>query len=189
MRSLISATLALVTVVCLASPSYAVTKFNVTGQPGRSINYVVEGYQQPHFLTQLVVPGPVIYRSKAYGGTQIVAAKRYAYIVEPTTPGEGANQWRLDSVSPSVGCSRLRAGRRCNAYKDFWFVPNAHPFVNYHIRYRISWYEASTKRRIGRYFVDYNLAEDYHCNTPFPSCNTGYTPPGNTAYISFTLNP
>jgi hypothetical protein len=189
MRTLISAATALAALAFLAAPSYATNTYNSTGQPGTSVQYQVEGWQHPHFVTQLVVPGPIVYRSKAYKGTQIVAIKRAAYIVEPTTPGEGANQWRLDSSAPTVGCPRLRPRQRCNAYKNVWLVPNAHPFVNYHIRYRITWYTAATKRRIGRFFVDYNLAEDYHCNTPFPSCNTGYTTPGQTAFISFTLNP
>jgi hypothetical protein len=185
-RILIVATRAFVVLALQAAPSHALKTYNLTGKPGRSLHYQVQGTQDPlYHTTQLAVPGPIAYRSKAYSGTQYIAIKRAAYIVQPSTPLEGFNRWRLDSESPSAAC-RLSPGKRCNGSKNLWMVPNAHPFVSYHIRYRITWYTES-KQRIGRYFVDYNRADDYHCNTPYPKCATGYSSPSNFAYIAFGI--
>jgi hypothetical protein len=146
-----------------ASTQYGAKNYHLLGKA----NYYKVAGSSNFWQSTINVPGPTVYRSRAYSGIQKVVVTRYIYKTYPTNWGELYNTWSLaDSRTTSAP---IRPGYR-RTFSSWTFQAN--PFFNYRVVLKVSYYTAAG-RFLASIFTDYNHTTDYQCDTDHCSVLAG----------------
>ena len=125
---------------------------------GTATYYKVEGASN-FYSSSMRIPGPTVWRSKAYGGTQKVVVTRWVYKTSPTNWGELYNTWTLATSKTTVGT--IRPGYKLT-WRDWNLAVN--PDWNYRVVYKVAYYRADGSF-LSSIYTDYRHTGDYQCNT------------------------
>ena len=154
-----SLTIAAFVVAISAGDAQALTQYDARNpsQLGTAVYYTVQGTSS-FMNSSILVPGPEVRRSKAYGGNQKVVVTRRLYKTHPTNWGELYNNWRL--VATKSTSAVLRPG-----YKRTWsdWTVAADAFFNYRVTYTVAYYR-SDGSFLSSISTDYRHTGDYVCN-------------------------
>jgi len=172
--SLAVAALAAATVLGATHDAQALTQYEAKNrsQLGTAVYYQVQG--SSNFLSSsMLIPGPEVRRSRAYGGNQKVVVTRTLYKSYPTLMGP--TPW---AVAASKATSAiLRPGYK-KTWSD-WTVP-VNAFWNYRVAYKVAYYRADGSF-LSSIVTDYRHTGDYQCSTG--DCSVQIGPDGRATML------
>jgi hypothetical protein len=163
--SLAVAALAAATALGASQDAQAFTQYNAKNpsQLGTAVYYKVEG--SSNFLSSsMLIPGPEIRRSSAYGNRKVVVT-RTLYKSYPTIVGRTA--W---TVAASKATSAILKPGAKRTWSHWNVAVNA--FWNYRVVYKVSYYRTDGSF-VGSISTDYRHTGDYQCNTGDCSVQAG----------------
>ena len=126
---------------------------------GTAVYHTVTGTSN-FYASTLTVPGPTVYRSRAYSGTQRIYVTRYILRTNPTNWGELYNTWTR-AANPWTTSVLLPRGTKAT-FRSWNFAAN--PYSNYRVALRVSYY-TSDGRFLSSIVTDYRHTGDYQCNS------------------------